>query len=144
MIKTGMKMTVIQAPSANFATRTTMTVTPVTIPPRPFTRALFRQCGPRFFLPVHDHAELRERKGQEGADGVERDQLVRDATEKNQQEAGQGRENDDAVGVHQTAAAIDKSMRQVIVLRDGAAETRKIGERGVRGKRKNQEDGYDS
>ena len=42
-------MTVIQAPSANFATRTTMTVMPVTNPPRPLTRALFSQCGPRFF-----------------------------------------------------------------------------------------------
>src|SRR5438552_19037271 len=40
--------------------------------------------------------------------------------------------------------SIDKSMRQVIVLRDGATETREIGERGVRRKRKNQEDGDDS
>jgi hypothetical protein len=41
-------MTVIEAPSVNFATRTTRTVTPVTKPPRPL-RALFTQCGPRFF-----------------------------------------------------------------------------------------------
>src|SRR5438552_13906559 len=40
--------------------------------------------------------------------------------------------------------SIDKSMRQVIVLRDGATETREIGERGVRRKRKNQEYGDDS
>jgi hypothetical protein len=50
-IVSGMKSSVIQAPSTNFATSTTTTVTPVTNAPNPFTRALqpmraaiFRQC----------------------------------------------------------------------------------------------------
>ena len=37
------------------------------------------------FPPVHDHAGLRKREGQKRADGVERDQPVGDAAEKNQQ-----------------------------------------------------------
>src|SRR5713226_8816091 len=86
------------------------------------------------FPPVHDHAELRERKGQESSHRIERDEFVRDTIENNQQEASEHAENDDAVGVDQAAAAIDEGVRQVIVLRDGATETREIGERGVRGK----------
>ena len=37
--------------------------------------------------PVHDHAGLREREGEKRADGIERDQAVRDATEKNKNAA---------------------------------------------------------
>jgi len=37
------KRSVIQAPSANFATSTTQTVMPVTKAPKPFTNALFSQ-----------------------------------------------------------------------------------------------------
>ena len=64
-----------------------------------------------FFPPVRDHAELREREGQESSHCVERDQLVRDPAEYNEQEAGEECENYDAVGVDQTAAAIDESVR---------------------------------
>ena len=44
-----MKISVIHAPSANFATSTTITVIAVTKPPKPLTSALLNQCGPRFF-----------------------------------------------------------------------------------------------
>ena len=88
-----------------------------------------------FFPPVRDHAELREREGQESSHGVERDQLVRDAAEYNEQEAGEERKSHDAVREDQAAAAVSEGVWQIIVLRDGAAESREIGERGVRGKR---------
>ena len=39
------------------------------------------------FLPVHHHAGLREREGQERADGIERDQPVRDSPEKQENAA---------------------------------------------------------
>ena len=90
------------------------------------------------------HPELRERKSEERPDGIERDQFVRDAAKENQQQESQGAENHDAVAVNQAAAAMTESVRQIIVLRDGTAEARKIGERGVRGKRKNEENRDDS
>src|SRR5260370_41539451 len=88
--------------------------------------------------PVHDHAELREREGQEGSHGVERDQLVCDAIEEDQQETSQQGENDNAVSVDQATAAVSEGVRQIDVLGNGAAEPREIGERGVCRKRKNE------
>ncbi len=88
-----------------------------------------------FFPPVNDHAELRKRESQESSHGVEGDQPVCDATEHNQQEASEERKNHDAVGVDQAAAAIAEGVWQIIVLGNGAAEARKIGERGVCGER---------
>src|SRR6267143_1326757 len=93
-----------------------------------------------FFPPVRDHAELRKREGQESSHGVERDQLVRNAAEYNKQEAGEQCKNDDAVRIDEPATTVPEGVRQIIVLRDGAAEAREIGERGVRGKRENDED----
>ena len=139
----GMKSSVIQAPSTNFATSTTTTVMPVTNAPSPLTSALFSQCGPAIFPPVHDHAGLRKREGQKGADGVERDQPVGDAAKKNEQAAAEHRQHHDAVGVDQPPSAVSEGVRQVIILRDGAAEARKIGEGGVGGKRKNEQNGGD-
>src|SRR4029077_9231214 len=92
------------------------------------------------FPPVDDHAELREGESQEGSHRVERDQPVCNAIEEDQQEAGEQGENHDAVGVDQAAAAIAEGVRQVIVLRDSAAETGEIGECSVRGKGENEED----
>ena len=45
-------------------------------------------------------------------------------------------EDDDALGVDQAAAADREEAGEVAVFRDGAAEARKIGERGVGGERK--------
>src|SRR6266702_3425479 len=95
------------------------------------------------FPPVHDHAELRERESQKSSHGVERDQLVRDAIEEQQQETGQQRKNDDAVSVDQAASAVSEGVRQIVVLGNGAAESREIGERGVCRKRKNEKNRSD-
>src|SRR6267378_7398339 len=93
--------------------------------------------------PVHHHAGLRKREGQESADGIERDEPIGDTAEKNEESAAEHREDNDAVGVDQAAATVSESVWKVIVLSDGAAETRKIGEGGVGGQRKDDEDGGD-
>ena len=49
-ISMGIKMMVIQAPSANFASSTTITVIPVTKRAETIYQGLLTQCGPRFFL----------------------------------------------------------------------------------------------
>ena len=83
------------------------------------------------FPPVHDHPGLRKREGEKRADRVERDQTVGDAAEKNENTSAECGQDANAVGVDEPASAVAEDMRQVIVLRDGAAETRKIGEGGV-------------
>ena len=88
------------------------------------------------FAPMLHHAGLRKRERQERADGVQRNQAVRDALKKNEQESGKNREYHDAVRVHQPAAAVTESVRKIIILRDGAAQAWKVGECGVRGKAK--------
>ena len=90
--------------------------------------------GTTVFPPVHDHAKLRESESQESSDGIEWNQLVRDATEEDQQKKCEKPKSHDAVGIDQAASAVAESMRQIIVLGNGTAEARKIGERGVRGK----------
>ena len=91
------------------------------------------------FPPVHDHAGLRKREGQKRADGIERDEPVGDAAKENQQAAAEYRQDDDAVGVDEPPSAVPEGVRQVVVLRDGAAQARKIGEGGVCGERKNEQ-----
>ena len=95
------------------------------------------------FSPMHDHAGLRKREGQKRADGIERDQPVGDAAEKNEYTATQYRQDDDAVGVDEPTPAIAEDVREIVVLRDGATEARKISEGGIGGKRENDEDGAD-
>ena len=95
------------------------------------------------FPPMHDHAGLREREGEKRADGIERDQPVGDAAEKNEHATAQHGQDDDAIGVDQSPAAVAENMREVVVLRDGAAETRKISEGGIGGQRENDEDRAD-
>jgi hypothetical protein len=79
----------------------------------------------------------------ESADGIERDKPVRDATEKDENAATEHGQDHDAVGVDEPAPAIAEDVREVVVLRNGAAETRKIGEGGVGGQRENDKDGAD-
>ena len=93
--------------------------------------------------PVHDHASLREREGEEGADGIERDEAVRDAAEDDEQNGSEGGERVDAVGVEQTAAANDEDAGKEFVEGDGAGEAWEVGEGGIGGERKNQQDGAD-
>ena len=100
-----MSSVITQAPSANFATSTTTSVTPVAAAPTPLTtmlRGLVRAAGAQ---PVRDHAGLRQRERQERADGEQRDQPIGDAAEDDQQERRERREHVDAVRVHEPAAA---------------------------------------
>src|SRR4029077_1060595 len=91
-----------------------------------------------FFPPVYDHAGLRKRECQKSADGIEWDQPVGDTAKKNKKAAAQYRQDNDAVGIDKPPPAVSEGVRQVVVLRDGAAEARKIGEGGVGGERKSE------
>ena len=106
----GMSSAVTHAPSTNLVTSTTMVVTPVANAPRPLTnmRTVSAALGA---LPVHDHAGLGQREGQERADGVEGDQAVGDAAEDDEQQRGERDQDVNAPGVEQAAAAEQKDVR---------------------------------
>src|ERR1700734_340255 len=104
-MSSGIITAVIHAPSTNLATRTTRTVMPVAKAPKPVEKNRGESPRAPDTPPVHDHACLREREGEEGADGIERDEAVRDAAEDDEQNGCEGGEGVDAVGVEQTAAA---------------------------------------
>ena len=89
---------------------------------------------------MHDHAGLRKREGQKSADGIQRDKPVGDTSEKDENAATEYRQDDDAIGVDEPPPAVPEGVRQVIVLRDGAAEARKISKGCVGGQRKNDKD----
>src|SRR5208283_1846048 len=93
--------------------------------------------------PVPDHAGLREGEGQKRANRIERNQPVCDSAEKDEQAATEYRQDDDAVGVDESPPAVPEDVREVVVLRDGAAETRKVGESSIGGERQNNENGSD-
>src|ERR1700681_4688807 len=88
--------------------------------------------------PVHHHAGLRKREGQESADGIERNEPIGDTAKKNEKSATEDRHDNDAVGVDKPPPAVPEGVRKVVVLRDGPAEARKIGKGGVGGERKNE------
>ena len=81
---------------------------------------------------MHDHAGLGEREGEKRSDGIERNQPVGNPAEKDEHAATQQRQDDDAVGVDQTTPAIPEDVWEIIVLCDGASETREIGKGGKR------------
>src|SRR5271166_4337807 len=95
------------------------------------------------FPPVYDHAGLRKREGQKSSNGIERDKPVSNAAKKNQHPATKQRQQNDAVGIDETPPAVTEDVRQIIVLRDGAAETGKVGKGGVSGQGENDENGAD-
>src|ERR1700692_679249 len=95
------------------------------------------------FSPVYDHAGLRKRESEKRSDRVERDEPVGDTAEKDENAATEYGQDDDAVGVDQPAPAIAEDVREIVILRDGAAETRKISEGGVGGQRENDKDRTD-
>jgi len=55
--------------------------------------------------------------------------------------AAQYRQDNDAIGVDESSPAVPEGVREVVVLCDGAAEAREIGEGGVGGERKNEKNG---
>ena len=83
---------------------------------------------------MHHHAGLRERKGEERAHGVQRNQAVGNAAERRSTEcAGENRQRVDSLRINQPAAAQRETVRQESVLGDGARQAREIGKRGVGG-----------
>src|ERR1700691_2649867 len=83
--------------------------------------------------PMHDHAGLRKREGQKSADGIERDKPVSDTAKENEYTTAQHRQDDNAVSVDEAPPAVAENVREVVALRDGAAEARKSSEGGVGG-----------
>ena len=79
-------------------------------------------------------------KAKKRADGIERDQAVGDAAESDEHAATEQRQHDDAVGIDQSPSAVAEDVREIIVLRDGAAKAREIGESRVRGERQNEQE----
>src|SRR4029077_12063778 len=93
--------------------------------------------------PMHHHAGLRKREGQESSDGIERDEPIGDTAKENEESTTEHREDNDAVRVDQAPAAVPEGVREVIVLRDGAAEAGEIRKGGGGGKREDDENGGD-
>src|SRR5579862_7742525 len=89
-------------------------------------------------LPVDDHAGLRKREGQKSADGIKRDEPIGDTAEEKDKTATQYRQDNDTVGIDEPPPAVPEGVREVVVLRDGAAEAWKIGKGCVSRKRKNE------
>ena len=79
--------------------------------------------------------DLRKREGQKSAHRIERDKSIGDTAEKNEHAATKHRQNNDAVGIDEPPPAVSEGVREVVILRDGAAETRKIGKSCIGGKR---------
>ena len=92
-------------------------------------------------LPVDDHAGLGEGEGEEGADGVERDDVVDVAAEQDEDDCRQKCEGIYPVGVQQAASAQDEDMGQEIVQGDGAGDSGEVGEGGVGAQSEGEEDG---
>ena len=68
---------------------------------RPSTCA---SASPRNALPVRDHPGLREREGQECPDGEQRDQVIGDPAERDQDPPRKHRQDEDALRIDQPAA----------------------------------------
>src|SRR6516162_6444733 len=130
----GISRTVTQAPSTNLATGTISTVAAVA-----GLRGRSPACwtglvGP-LSLPMHHHAGLREREGHKSADGVQRNQPVRHASEQEEQKPAEYRQHVNPLRVDQSPSSRHERRRQIAILCDGPAEAWKVGKGGVRGER---------
>ena len=100
-----------QAPSRNLDTRTTTSVTPVQTAPAALIAIDFRACAPPSAPPVHDHPRLRERERQERPDREQRDQMIGDAAEGDQESRREHRQDEDALRVDEPAASVGEPAR---------------------------------
>ena len=87
--------------------------------------------------PVPYHARLRERERQENAHGVEGDEPRSIALEHPRQQCREEGQQEDAVGEDQPVAHVRELLRQEAVAGHQTRQTRKVGERGVRGQHQN-------
>src|SRR5947208_14049208 len=67
--------------------------------PEPVDESALQPVPTAIFPPVHDHAGLREREGQKGADSIEGDEPTGDRAEKDEKAATEYRQVDDAVRI---------------------------------------------
>ena len=83
-------------------------------------------------LVMAHHAELRQRERGEHADGVERDQRVGEAAERDDQQRGGAGEHEHAVREHQPVAPVGQLAGQIAVAGDDRRQPREVGVGGVR------------
>ena len=95
---------VIQAPSINFATRTTRVVMPGSDGPQSVYENVAGHARTLSPLPMHDHAGLGQGEGGECANGIERDKTIGDTAEDDQQKRREANQRVHAVGVKETSA----------------------------------------
>src|SRR5262245_33344288 len=91
-----------------------------------------------------DHSCLRKREGEKGSDRKERDQVICDAAENNQQSRGQERQRINPLRINQSSPARGEDSRQKAVLRNDPAKAREVGEACVCRKRKHRENRSDT
>ncbi len=92
------------------------------------------RCSPAgllFPLPAHHHAELRERERGEDADGVERNQPLRLASEQRQHRQREHAERHDPERVGEAVAAERELARHEAVARHEIRQAREVGVGGV-------------
>ena len=89
------------------------------------------------------HSRLRQRERQKRANREQRNQPVGYSAKYNQQNPRQDGQHVNSLRIDEAPPAKAEGVRQKSVVRDGFAEARKIGKRGVRRKRKNQQHGTD-
>jgi hypothetical protein len=82
---------------------------------------------------VDHHAELAERERGEHADGVQRDQRVRDPAERDDERGGRRGEKQDPVGEDEPVTAVAELARQISVAGDDRRQAGEVGVGGVRG-----------
>ena len=85
-------------------------------------------------LPMGHHARLRKSKGEKRTNGIQGYEPVGDTAKDGQQDSGDDSEDNNALRIHQAAAAIRERERKESIVCDHPANTRKIGKRSVRGK----------
>src|SRR3954451_16903074 len=96
----------------------------------PEMRLIFRVAAFRFFVadhppPMNGHSRLGQRESQKSADRKERNEMVGNAIENEEQRAGAGGEIKDADGEDEATAGNGERPRQEAAFGDGPAETRK-------------------
>ena len=94
-------------------------------------------------LPVHHHSRLRKSECHERADGIEGNKPVCYAAEDDEQNGGERHQHVDAPRVQQPPTAKEEDVGHVVIESNGAGEAGKISERGVGGKREDEQDRSD-
>ena len=93
--------------------------------------------------PVRYHSSLREREGEKRPNGKQRNETIGHASEQDQQDGCEKRQNQNAFCVDEPPSPETERVRQKAIVRDRPAKPREIGESRVRRKRENHQNGTD-